>query len=214
MSLTNKLYKSRKVIIDMLNDRDIDTTKYNNYSPEEIDILYDAGQKIIKDLNPIDMELKMGSINSLTVKYMLTSKIRVLNIMTVVEDMLEDEHSPYKSGDTIIIVICEKLKHPELLETFFDNMYNKHNIFCQLFHLNMLMYNVTKHSIVPKHVIINETEKNNLLKKYNLTSDEQLPLILKTDPVAKYLGMKKGQVCRIIRSSETHGIFTSYRLCQ
>jgi DNA-directed RNA polymerases I, II, and III subunit RPABC1 len=213
MSLTNKLYMSRKVIIEMLNDRGHDTTNYDNYSPEEIDILYHAGQKVSAELNPIDITLNTGS-NKLVLKYMLAPKIRILLIMTTIEEMLEEEESAYKSGDTIIVTISDKLKNPELLETFFDAIYNKHGIFCQLFHLDMLMYNVTKHSFVPEHIILNESEKANLLKKYNLTNEEQLPIILKTDPVAKYYGMLKGQACRIIRSSETHGIYTSYRLCQ
>ena len=76
----------------------------------------------------------------------------------------------YKSGDTIIIVIRNKLKNPEILETQFETIYETKetkDIFCQLFDIDKLMYNVTKHSMVPTHEVLSADEKADLLKKYN-----------------------------------------------
>ena len=88
------------------------------------------------------------------------------------------------------------------------------NIFIQLFWIDQIVVNITEHSLVPEHEIISQAEKEQLLEKYNIKSFSNLPIILKNEPVAKYFGMRRGDVCKITRSSETSGIYISYRSCQ
>ena len=73
------------------------------------------------------------------------------------------------------------------------------------------MVNITHHKLVPKHVVLTVNEKKRLLEKYKLR-DSQLPRMQVTDPVSRYFGLNKGQVCKIIRNSETAGRYVAYRV--
>ncbi len=71
-------------------------------------------------------------------------------------------------------------------------------------------FDITTHILVPKHILLNEKEKERLFEKYNITGKE-LPKILLTDPAIKALKPKVGDVIKIERKSPTAGNTIFYR---
>jgi len=70
---------------------------------------------------------------------------------------------------------------------------------------------ITKHELVPRHEILTEEEKNNLLERLGV-QERDLPKIYETDPVIKRIGAKPGNVIKITRMSPTAGKAVYYRV--
>ena len=119
--------------------------------------------------------------------------------------------------DTIIFIICygEKLEEEHLkLE---NKLYHiKIDIDIQIFHVNRLIFNISKHNLIPKHekINVNEEEEKEFKTKFKIDTLEKLPHILNTDPMAKYLNLKCGDVCKITRPSKNAGEHVCYRYCE
>jgi DNA-directed RNA polymerase subunit H len=71
-------------------------------------------------------------------------------------------------------------------------------------HIDVLSYH-----LLPKMVILNEAEKNRILKKFGV-GPGQLPLFRKNDPAVVALGAKPGDIIKIERDDGT-GKYIAYR---
>jgi len=71
-------------------------------------------------------------------------------------------------------------------------------------------FNIFDHEFVPKHEILTSEEREKLLAKYRV-KPYQLPRITASDPAAKAIGAKPGDMIRIIRESPTAGKYVAYR---
>jgi len=70
---------------------------------------------------------------------------------------------------------------------------------------------IKDHILVPKHALLSEKEKKELLEKYNI-SEVELPKIFKNDAAIKELNTKVGDVIKITRKSQTAGEALFYRV--
>jgi DNA-directed RNA polymerase subunit H len=70
---------------------------------------------------------------------------------------------------------------------------------------------VKDHELVPEHVLLSAEEGVAVLKTYGIEAP-QLPKIHLSDPVAKEIGAKVGDIIRVVRRSPTAKQSIFYRL--
>lgn len=71
-------------------------------------------------------------------------------------------------------------------------------------------FDIFKHELVPKHEILTEKEREQILARYKV-QPYHLPQIKASDPAVKAIGAKPGDILRIVRESPTAGKHFAYR---
>lgn len=186
--MNNREYvgQSLRTLIEMLEDRGINT----GLSP--------AGAIDLIGSNPNYFEFV---IDKTKIVYYLTSKFKWADLKRSFED---DD----KTYDLYILVVREKPTQNNL------KFINATKLPIQIFELRELQFNISKHDLIPKHELIDDVKEiESIIKDNNLKSKHQLPIILKTDPMAKYLNLKTGDIVKITRVSQTAGQYIVYRCC-
>jgi DNA-directed RNA polymerase I, II, and III subunit RPABC1 len=199
MDELNEIYRSKKVLCEMLSDRGYITTHIENTTIEEIKIQYD--NKVI------DFEATHSKKNEkIYVKYFMGNKIKK-EIRDIISEWLENPD--YNNNDRFIIIYKEKAISN--IDKIIEEYKNKFNYIIQIFPLDKLLRNITRHEYQPQFSIVeNPTE---ILQNYSIKTKSKLPWISVHDPVSKYYGLLPGDVLQIKRYSETSGEYTTYRYC-
>jgi len=72
------------------------------------------------------------------------------------------------------------------------------------------MISIFRHELVPKHVVLNKKDTEEVLTKYHV-KPYQFPYIKVSDPACQMIGAKPGDLIKIIRRSSTAGEAVAYR---
>ena len=72
------------------------------------------------------------------------------------------------------------------------------------------MTNIFQHELVPKHIVLNKKEVEEVLGKYHV-KPHQFPYIKVSDQACQMIAAKPGDLIKIIRRSMTAGEATAYR---
>lgn len=85
----------------------------------------------------------------------------------------------------------------------------------QFFTLKDLEFNISRHQVVPRHDAIRDKDEiKKILQEHQIKSRaKDMPIILKSDPMARYLDIKPGQLVKITRPSPSAAESISYRCC-
>lgn len=224
MSSLIQLYRVYNTVIEMLEDR--------NYDKKTIEELYknktfDEFKALYKE-NLIDIQCNHQTQKKKIVVHFLhlTNKFKKEEFQFQLDDLKQQIiETNYEFTFHLLIISKQKLSvaMQKLFQDFKINSDEKFTdfIYVQYFNFSELLFNVTKHSLVPKHTVLSNDEKKQLLDNYSITPIQIAKIIITptvkekyVDPVAKYLGMLPGDVCKITRRSETGGESLSYRIAK
>lgn len=218
--LTMKMKSYKKMIFHIYHRQiDMDIPKILKHSIELLSIRGEDISKYETDLDNIQVnrfysEVVTRSTKNITVFYIFSKDTLFKKWWADVKMMTPEEMEKLYKTKGFILIMPE---YPPSITL--QQLQNKHlslstiNGFMQIFLCKELMYNPMKHELVPKHEKISEEEVKVLMENLQLKSKTQIPLIQRTDVIARWLGLAKDDIVRITRYNETSGEYYFYRCC-
>ena len=207
--LISTVYNSRKNVLELMEKQEYNIEDYSNFSINEVNSM--------KSTNQLDMLLEKKEEDSITkrknkiyIRYYLGKSIRPTNLQEMIDDLFNLEEI-LKKEDTLFIIIKDEIN--ETLTNELKHIWERDGIFIVIESIKRLQFNILNHTLVPKHVVIPDSEVIEIMKKYNITDKIQFPDISRFDPVARAIGLRPGKVCKITRYSKTAIETFYYRIC-
>ncbi len=186
------------------------------------DMLIDRGEDVLSfkemllSLNKEDFETDKTVINVQTLKttilYALSKNLRKIIINELKEKLKDGDNineftNKYGGKNNIIIVFNNESISTAVKSQLnkYDKIFQKNGGHLQYFSSQQLMFNPTKHEYVPKHTKLTDEEVKDFMKEYLTRSKMHMHNILQNDPIAKWIGLKHGDIVRIDRYNENSG---------
>ena len=186
----------------MLQDR------LENNPDAEAQALIDYLRQILGD------SLKAEAENNTSFSITVGKKLRIIYFLQRFKtlDMLttinKDKNDKEKSGYEHYIIILKDKSTSTSTKSILERL--KGDV--EIFEIKELIFNISKHELVPKHTLYKDEESiRKLFADLHIENKMQLPLILKTDPMARYLNAKSGNILKIVRYPITSAEHIVYR---
>lgn len=196
-----------KNLKDMLIERGDNIDEFEEHETEiERDEFYNDG-KILE-----------FQTSNTTIIFTMTKKSRknILDELKIEPDDIKKFLLKYNNKTNVILIFNNDIISAPILQQInkYDKLFQKNNGILQYFYAKQLLFNPTKHVYVPKHTKIKTQEEVKKILDNNLVSSKlKLPYILHTDIIAKWLGLKQGDIVQIDRYNKNSGIYYYYRCC-
>ena len=197
------VYKTRKILMDILEERGYNVEEYNNFTIGEINILIEKKQ--------LDFIVVNKEGNKIYVKYE-TKNLNKRTFYNNYEQLFDLEEILDKDNDELLYILVNEVNNSTI--KLLNEVWNNEGAFISALSLKRLRFNILKHTLVPKHRILNEKETVEFKEKYNVNNEiTELPEISRYDPVSVAIGLRPGSICEITRKSKTSLNTKYYRIC-
>lgn len=130
--------------------------------------------------------------------YAYTTVIKKFNVAEIQSKIADMKESDVKHS----IVLFEGTPTPMVKKVIIDAAATGNLI--EIFNIDDLQYNITKHYLVPQHILVNKEEADRIKTEIG-TNFQQ---IRTDDPVARFYNFRKGDVIKIVRRDG----FVSFRI--
>ncbi len=197
-------------MLNIMEHRGFETTKYRNISPKEIEAMSVAQ-------NTLNMILphKTEDGRYAHVIYYL-SRISRQKAAVYVTDYIDGlgEAAADKKIEVILMLddTISEMHHKIALDYYIQSKEPLKSV--GMFCIYNMINNPLEHILVPKHTIVPPEEHKALMERLMIGSKGQLPMIkFHQDPIARCLGLVPGDIVKIERPSVSAGVYETYRVC-
>lgn len=191
-TLIKKYFNARNTILEMFTDRGVTVPKNLIVSFEEFNIMFSKNELsiLIEGAETYYIHFHKG-VKNFSKKDLTTLTAKIFS-----------EISP----DTRLTIVSTNKVNKTLMREI-NTLSNS-----EVFILNELYFNITKHILVPEMRLLQKEEIETLMTKFEEGfSTRQFKKILLSDPVSKYYGAKREDVFEIRRINKTIGVQLDYR---
>lgn len=202
-TIVSQVYKARNTLLGQFAEQGYNTKDLTGFSITEIGTMLKNEQ--------LDFMVTHPDNRKIYVKFYNLKTLRPANVNEFVDQMFKIEETLGKN-DTLYI-ISNNDPNESLVKTM-SLLWQQERIYVVINSLMRLQYNALEHTLVPKHIVLTEKEAEEVKKQYSIRSNSQLPAISRYDPIAIIIGLRPGQMCKIIRPNRTSINTVSYRFCE
>lgn len=199
----SKVFTGRNILLRQLEKRGFNVSNYTNFSVNEVHNMLQNKQ--------CDIIVEDDKGRKVYVKYHLSKAIHPNHILEVVDELFYIEQELNKHTDQVIIIT--KTDANDTITNCLTQLYHSDKVFVTIYSIKRLQFDILQHDLVPEHIILLEEERQALFEKYNITKPSELPEISRFDPVAVAIGIRPGEVCKILRKSKTAVSSEYFRMC-